>query len=764
MIIPFWQTTDKRTVKLYQGDVRHVLNRLRPNSVQCVVTSPPYWGLRDYQTDKNYEIGSEPKPDCETWGKAQCGKCFVCVMVDVFKGVKRVLRDDGVLWINLGDTYAQPASGGEGVFAKGRTDGRSGDGGIDKTRKAREMLKTRAKDGMKSGIKSGNLLGIPWRVALALQSDGWILRSDVPWIKRSPMPESANNRPNKALEYVFLLSKSNDYYFDMEAIKKKLSSKPHSPSNKKLDSSRNDLDRMDKVWGSESGRNFRNSDLWFSSLNAPYGLVGMEEDGELVGLDVTSQGYPGAHYACVDDKTEALTRQGWKNHTNLVDGEEIAAYDSISKNIVWQPATFHRYDFDGEMVSIEKVSTSQLLTPNHRCLVLIRTRDGKKERVCRAENLNSRMDLFVSSEWKQKGGKSIGEALAELCGWYVAEGTKKSGRRVIISQSISANPEKVKRIRSLLKSINADFKERIHKTRLFRGKESICMDFIVKGKVAQQMRDVCKNRNITDWCYNLIDIECEAMLRGLIDGDGHRRKDGRICIIQKGRENIDRIQILALRCGYRALIKPRQELDMYTLWLTRGKHLTIRSTNAQSIDKEWVKYKGVVWCPSVESTFWLARRNGMPFITGNTFPPKLVEPLILSSTGAKGCCAECGKCWKRIVKKVTDNQHKGDTGYKRDRSFRESRNGVDSTLDTGANEYETVGWKADCKCGDVGSVQCVVLDPFIGSGTVAEVCLQHRRRCVGIDLSDKYLEKNAVPRVCKAIQRYRLKDIDLLLD
>lgn len=243
--VPFWQTTDGRSVVLYQGHVIDVLRRMPERSVHCAITSPPYWKLRDYGTatweggraDCNHsykksdlissrlegaketqahrmdyyksicgkcsarridrQIGSEPSPDCGTHGQAQCrtadgaSGCFVCTMVAVFREVRRVLRDDGNLWLNLGDSYN--GSGGIGGGTKQPTNA----GSITKPDNRRRQ----------PGLAQGNLAGIPWRVALALQSDGWVLRSDIPWVKRSAMPESVQNRPAKALEYVFLFSK-----------------------------------------------------------------------------------------------------------------------------------------------------------------------------------------------------------------------------------------------------------------------------------------------------------------------------------------------------------------------------------------------------------------------------------------------------------------------------------------------------------------------------------------------------------------------------
>lgn len=218
---PYWSTTDGKTVRLYLG---HVLNRLRDlpaSSVHCVVTSPPYWGLRSYLEDdhehKELELGSEYHPDCSIAGSAKCGERFVCHMTQVFREVKRVLRPDGLLFLNLGDTYGGSLGGARGgVFENGRTDGKPGDGGKQRWAQGHGSEAVGS-----TNLSPGNLVGVPWRVALALQADGWILRQDVIWRKPSPMPESVTNRCTKAHEYIFVFTKQQDYYADMEAVKEK---------------------------------------------------------------------------------------------------------------------------------------------------------------------------------------------------------------------------------------------------------------------------------------------------------------------------------------------------------------------------------------------------------------------------------------------------------------------------------------------------------------------------------------------------------------
>jgi len=185
---------------ILRGDVREMLGQLADCSIQACVTSPPYWGLRDYGHDG--QIGLEQTPDE-----------YVAAMVAVFREVRRVLKDDGVLWLNLGDSYN---GSGKGACA---------DGVVrltDKSKKQKTSNGTHQGTFTKTiidGLKPKDLVGIPWRVAFALQADGWWLRQDIIWHKPNPMPESVTDRCTKAHEYLFLLTKSAKYYFDNEAIK-----------------------------------------------------------------------------------------------------------------------------------------------------------------------------------------------------------------------------------------------------------------------------------------------------------------------------------------------------------------------------------------------------------------------------------------------------------------------------------------------------------------------------------------------------------------
>ena len=172
---------------LYEGDALQVLQRLPSQSVQCAVTSPPYWGMRDYEIAD--QIGLEPTlPQ------------FINRLVAVFCEVKRVLSDDGVLWLNIGDGYT---SGNRGWRAP------------DKKNPARAMS---VRPDTPEGLKPKDLIGIPWRLAFALQEDGWYLRADIVWNKPNAMPESVKDRPTRAHEYLFLHSKSEQYFYNPKTL------------------------------------------------------------------------------------------------------------------------------------------------------------------------------------------------------------------------------------------------------------------------------------------------------------------------------------------------------------------------------------------------------------------------------------------------------------------------------------------------------------------------------------------------------------------
>lgn len=243
---------------LYQGDCLEVLRQLPDASVHCCVTSPPFYGLRDYGTgtwdggnpDCDHLVRTDPKIESSTLGggknttghqregfKGSCPRCgairvdkqigleqtpdeYVSKLVEVFREVHRVLRDDATLWLNLGDSYNNRNVS--------RQSSHQGGLGFDSDDLQKSWSELKAEGRTRMSIEDGdmkekNLVGIPWMVAFALRADGWYLRSDIIWHKPNPMPESVRDRPTKSHEYIFLLSKSSRYFFDQDAVRE-----PHS--------------------------------------------------------------------------------------------------------------------------------------------------------------------------------------------------------------------------------------------------------------------------------------------------------------------------------------------------------------------------------------------------------------------------------------------------------------------------------------------------------------------------------------------------------
>ena len=285
---------------LYGVSAPDGLTLLEDNSVQTICTSPPYWGLRDYGADG--QIGLED--DIEE---------YIANLVAVFDECKRVLRKDGTLWLNLGDSYAGGGRAGKNpeyhskhkMFGKTVDESETGRFGVPKS--------------IPNGLKAKDLVGIPWRVAFALQADGWYLRSAAPWIKGNCMPESVTDRPSTATEYIFLFAHPDSggkYFYDIDAVRVShnpkwiQARKTHSadrPNQMRSDRRSDMVLRYDgKVVGNPKGRNRRNTDAWNEMLEVSaqelltacksYGVVHNAE-GDILAFKVNPKPFSGAHFA-----------------------------------------------------------------------------------------------------------------------------------------------------------------------------------------------------------------------------------------------------------------------------------------------------------------------------------------------------------------------------------------------------------------------------------------------------------------------------------
>lgn len=244
-------------LRIVCGDALGSLRGLADESVQCGVCSPPYWGLRDYGVEG--QLGLEKTPEE-----------YVSKMVEVFREVRRVLRNDGTLWLNLGDSY-NAYNGGAGPSSK-----------LSRGAQTTERPQLESGYGLKcKGLKPKDLVGIPWMVAFALRADGWYLRQDIIWSKPNPMPESVTDRCTKAHEYLFLLSKSPRYYYDAEAIAEPCDTPIDSKARCGFGSENGKCNTMEFSHSNETGKRWEKS----------------ETRNKRSVWEVTTQPFPDAHFA-----------------------------------------------------------------------------------------------------------------------------------------------------------------------------------------------------------------------------------------------------------------------------------------------------------------------------------------------------------------------------------------------------------------------------------------------------------------------------------
>lgn len=632
---------------------------LPDKSVHCVVTSPPYWGLRDYGVPG--QLGLEKTPEE-----------YIEKMVAVFREVWRVLRDDGSLWLNIGDSYATHASKRSGQFGK-------------EIKVGFDDVFTRKKPTAKSiGLKEKDLCMMPARLSIALQADGWYLRSDIIWAKPNPMPESTRDRCTKSHEHLFLLTKKPKYFYDADAVRE-----PHSDPERGKDESPESLtphnapkESMAIRWTAETrqynpaGRNKR--DVW----------------------TIPTQSFPEAHFACVDNLTQILTKKGWKS-VDEIDWKSrigVATYN-IEKNLIeYQPIQYiKKYDYNGEMIRVGNQHLNILMTPNHRNIV--RDKNGKTA-IRRGDSLKERDKIQVLADVNYASRYAIGCCWAALVGWVIAEGHYKKGGFIEIYQNEGAKAQEIDRL------LEEAYIPHTRNSRMRRGTEQVTW-YLRKCPFVDWMYEFVPQKYLNKLLVFLPKEECEALFWALISGDGHVRKEGRVCFVQKSKKCIDWFEILALHVGWHTKTTLRSE-GCYCVYCTKTTEIGTRTLIGNSIRK--VQYKGIVWCPKTPNGTWIAKRDGRVFITGNTFPEKLVEP--------------CG-----VTSKVT-----------------------------------TIGWKPTCECGGeivppslLGEYlkPCTVYDPFMGSGTVGLVAYKLNRRYIGTELNPEYI-KMAEKRLKQEKDKYSL--------
>lgn len=709
------------SVNLLHGDAAAVLATLPDGAFHTCVTSPPYYGLRSYlpddHPDKELEIGLEQTPDE-----------YISRLVAVFREVRRVLRDDGTLWVNIGDSYASTPPGNKtvGVSAKSGLNGVNGESG-----RYRETLAaghaTKRDTSKLAGIKPKDLIGIPWLLAFALRADGWYLRSEIIWAKRNCMPESVKDRPTRAHETLFLLTKRPTYFYDSVAIEE-AGDVPAGTRAAKGSGARGAVKdvngRPPEYWEYTGRRNKRT--VW----------------------TMATKPFKEAHFACVDADTECLTATGWKRHADIRPGMLAAQFDMSAQRLSWAPVeTVARYSVtDQEMVVGSCRDMDMWLTPNHRTVIQRRhprSRHLQAPLIVHADELLASHNVPTAAEWEFIGDATVPLEWAELLGWYVAEGHEsKDSLAVELYQSESANSAKCGRIEELLRQTGAEWTKATCK-RIWRGRAADLTAYRILGYSAVRLREMAPAKKLPWACTLWSADRIEALLAGMIAGDGHVRQDGRQCFVQKDNEQCGLVQALAMRLGMSATMSVRRD-GIGVVYLTKHQTRSFRGKNGAGSAPSRRLYTGIVWCPKLPVGTWVARRNGKPFITGNTFPPELPETCIRAGTSERGCCPGCGAPWGRQVERVDLGWDGSKYGERALAAAGGAKTGGTQRSTLGSSQGElvgqsrTTGWAQPCSCAPIAPIPCRVLDPFAGAGTTGLVADRLRRDATLIDLSDAY--------------------------
>lgn len=500
-------------------------------------------------------------------------------------------------------------------------------------------------------------------------------------------------------------------------------------------------------------------------------------------LNPKPSSYAGKHYACVDTETECLTIGGWKRYDQLREGMPIFTYNMEMQQLEIQPINaIAMYEYKGNLISVFGRNTNMVMTPNHRCVIQRRLHRqggilGKPDFV-RADELKLGHKFPVAAILPDDGLLEPNDPpeFFELLGWIITDGYFNDEGSVYIYQSMT-KPEHVTRINQLSEFFGDEIAQT---TRERNGTTEIC--YAIHGELRKRVRLFLPDRSeVPEHFLTLPSEYAKAFLDGIVGGDGHIRDDKRITIIQKYKGMLDMVQAMFLRTG-RSCILSQRASKQWSAFVSNCTTRHFRNSKSSLVRNDYA-YHGIVWCPQVENSTWVARRGGRPFITGNTYPPDLIRPLIKSSCPTR-CCPACGAGWAPRIEKpdmsqrptrsdeakypTNGNQYSDDgggTSKSAGQAYQEWRN---------ANPDQVIDYRPTCNCirkwgeqqtadgpqtgaewlrrlaetaEQLAPVPGIVLDPFVGSGTTLIEARNQGLRGIGLDLSYKYLKDQARARL-----------------
>jgi hypothetical protein len=392
------------------------------------------------------------------------------------------------------------------------------------------------------------------------------------------------------------------------------------------------------------------------------------------------------------------------------------------------------------------------LTPNHRVLAhwhAGRHRFRQPVEVITADALTARHSIPRAVQWAEDGReKSIGADLAALLGWVAAEGWYSANRKLVyLSQSATVNAAKVASIAALLTRLG-DEPLRSVRDRVTFGRPWREMQWRLGRALGDEVLRLMPGKLLPAWLADLPLTEARALLDAFVDGDGHRRPDGRVSVFQKLRHNLDVLQAVAVRLGYNTTLRPNG--GRWVLYLNPPRPARLRRSDGTSlVGRE--HYRGVVWCVTTGTGTFIARRNGSVFVTGNSFPMELPRRVILGWS-PPGVCTECGE-GRRPVAMQTDEAYAAERTRVRQRRAEQNTDREIALYPAGRTNtggytnisngvvrpaYAITGYACACPDATAPVRPAVVVDPFGGTGTTALVASMYGRTGVSVDLSADY--------------------------